>query len=83
LATPRKDDPLAGLNVPTSKSTPPLPAGPDHLETTLAEAAERLPIAEGGNAGHQHVLPVFKSGQEATDYARRRYQEYASLMSNK
>jgi phospholipase C len=83
LATPRKDDPLTGLKVPASKSTPPLPEGPDHLEMALAEAAERLPIAEGGNAGHQHVLPVFKSGQEATDYARRRYQEYASLMSNK
>ena len=77
LATPRKDDPLAGLKAPASKSTPPLPAGPDHLEMALAEAAERLPVTEGGNAGHQHVLPQFASGQEAVDYARRRYQEYA------
>jgi phospholipase C len=72
LAAPRTDDPLAGATVPTAKSTPPLPAGPDHLETALAEAAERLPVSEKG-AGHQHVLPHFKSGKEAVDYARRRY----------
>jgi phospholipase C len=82
LATPRTDDPLAGLTVPAAKSTPPLPAGPDHLEMALAEGAERLPIDEGA-AGHQHVLPQFKSGKEAVDYARRRYRKYASLASNK
>ncbi len=77
LAAPRKDDPLAGLKVPASKSIPPLPAGPDDLEMALAEAAERLPAANSGDAGHQHVLPAFKSGEEAVDYARRRYREYA------
>ena len=47
LGTPRTDDPLAGVKPPTSKSVPKLPAGPDHIETILAEAAERLPIPEG------------------------------------
>jgi len=78
LATPRTDDPLSGLKVPASKSTPPLPAGPDHLEMALAEAAERLPIDEGA-AGHQHALPQFKSGREAVDYARRRYRTFANM----
>jgi phospholipase C len=78
LATARKDDPLAGVKVPASKSAPPLPAGPDHLEMALAEAAERLPIGEGDNTGHQQVMPEFKSGTEAVEYARRRYQAYAS-----
>jgi phospholipase C len=82
LATPRTDDPLAGFKVPAAKSTPPLPAGPDQLEMALAEGAERLPIDEGA-AGHQHVLPQFKSGKEAVDYARRRYRKYASMASNK
>lgn len=77
LATPRKDDPLAGSKVPASKSAPRLPAGPDHLEMALAEGAERLPVPEGHNAGHKHVLPQFRSGKEAVDYARRRYRKYA------
>jgi len=38
----RTDDPLAGAKVPTAKTTPALPAGPDHLEMAMAEAAERL-----------------------------------------
>ncbi len=57
LAAPRKDDPLAGVKVPVAQSAPALPAGPDRLEIALAENAERLPIAEAGNAGHQHILP--------------------------
>jgi phospholipase C len=77
LATPRTDDPLSGLKVPASKSTPPLPTGPDHLEIALAEGAERLPVDDG--AGHQHVLPHFKSGEEAVDYARLRYRKYAKM----
>ncbi len=79
LATPRTDDPLAGLTVPVSKSIPQLPAGPDHLELALAEAAERLPAPEDGDVGQQHVLPNFQSGQEAQDYARRRYQAYSRM----
>jgi phospholipase C len=80
LATPRTDDPLAGLKAPAAKSTPPLPAGPDHLETALANAAERLPVSEK-NAGHQHVLPQFNSGKEAVAYARRRYRMQAGKAS--
>ena len=78
LTAPRKDDPLAGLKVPASKSKPPLRAGPDNLETALAEAAERLPVPEGRrSAGHRHVLPDFNSGKEAVDYARRRFAQFS------
>jgi phospholipase C len=83
LATPRTDDPLAGIKVPATKFMPSLPAGPDHLEIVLAEAAERLPVAEAGDAGHEHILPSFTSGQEAVDYARRRYREYAEAVSRR
>src|ERR1700722_7116833 len=68
LATPRTDDPLAGIKVPATRFMPSLPAGPDRLEIVLAEAAERLPVAEAGDAGHEYVLPSFTSGQEAVDY---------------
>jgi phospholipase C len=78
LATPRTDDPLAGLKVPASKSKPALPAGPDNLQTALAEGAERLPVADDGkNAGHKHPLPDFKSGKEAVDYARQRFAKFS------
>ena len=77
LSAPRTDDPLAGVKVPAAKSTPPMPPGPDHLELVLAENAERLPVTEAGaNAGHEHILPAFKSGEDALNYARRRYQSY-------
>jgi phospholipase C len=82
LAAPRTDDPLAGLTVPVSKSHPLLPAGPDHLEMALAEAAERLPI-DDGSAGHRHALPHFNSGEAAVAYARSRYRQYAARMSHK
>jgi phospholipase C len=77
LTVPRTDDPLANLKPPTSKAAPQLPPGPDHLETALAEAAERLPAPEGRNEGHQHILPHFASGEEAKAYARNRYRAYA------
>jgi phospholipase C len=78
LASLRTDDPLAGAKVPTAKTTPALPAGPDHLEMAMAEAAERLPVGDADGSGHQHTLPAFQSGKEAMDYARRRYKAYAA-----
>jgi hypothetical protein len=42
-----------------------------------------LPVAEAGDAGHEHILPSFTSGQEAVDYARRRYREYAEAVSRR
>jgi phospholipase C len=76
LSQPRTDDPLAGVKPPVAKEVPVLSSEPDHLEIALAEAAMRLPVPEDG-AGHQHVLPAFTTGEEAQDYARRRYAAYA------
>jgi hypothetical protein len=76
LSQPRTDDPLAGVKPPIAQTAPALPSGPDHMEITLAEAAMRLPVPEDG-AGHQDMLPAFATGEEAVDYARRRYAAYA------
>jgi phospholipase C len=76
LASARVDDPLSGVKPPVSSAAPKLPAGPDRLETALAEAAARLPERDG-RAGHQYALPHFATGDEAVNYAKARYRDYA------
>ena len=77
LANARKDDPLAGVKPPASKAAPALPTEPDHLQTALAETAEALPVPEGKDKGHTHILPKFKTGAEAMAHSRKRYRDYA------
>ncbi|HZT32431.1 MAG TPA: alkaline phosphatase family protein [Bryobacteraceae bacterium] len=72
LAQARKDDPLAGVRVPTSTAAPALPEEPDKLEMALAEHASALPLPSEPH-GHRHELPAFRTGREAVQYARERY----------
>jgi phospholipase C len=74
--TPRTDDPLSGVTPPVSTIALALPAGPDHLEQALAEAAKNLPISDGPGNGHRHELPAFATGRDAVEYARQRYRSY-------
>ncbi len=80
LSTPRTDDPLSGVTVPTSTGAPVGSAKPDEMERALAQAAADLPLAEdddAGRHGHQDPAPHWTTGQEAVNYARRRYAEFA------
>jgi phospholipase C len=46
LATPRTDDPLAGVTVPTSKGINPAAGTPSHLQQVYAELVSRLPVSD-------------------------------------
>jgi phospholipase C len=76
LQQPRRDDPLHGVAVPVSKATPVHAPGPTHLEQTVAESASLLPVSDTTDGGYHHEMPIFKSGAEAVDYARKRYQAF-------
>jgi hypothetical protein len=62
--------------VPVSKATPVHAPGPTHLEQTVAESASLLPVSDTTDGGYHHEMPIFKSGAEAVDYARKRYQAF-------
>jgi phospholipase C len=65
LATPRTDDPLAGVVVPTSSNPPPGVNTPSHLQKVQAELASELPVPEGSSTeGKLHTLLT------ADDYQR-------------
>ncbi len=76
LTTPRTDDPLNGIQPPTSAAVLPPTAGPDHLEAALAASAENLPIFDATGNGFHHDMPTFTSGEAAVEYARQRYRAY-------
>ena len=78
LATARTDDPLSGVQPPVSSHKPALPSGPSHLQCVLAETAENLPIAEQPGNGHHHVKPPLTTGEQAVEYAKERYRQYAA-----
>jgi phospholipase C len=76
LKQARTDDPLNGIKVPVSSPAPVQAPGPNHLEQALADSAELLPVSDGHGTGYHHEMPAFKSGAEAVNYARKRYQAY-------
>src|SRR2546423_1946329 len=72
----RTDDPLKGINPPTSGQNPKLSNEPTHLDITLAQNANNLPIFdERGDVRHHHI-PVFKTSQEAISFAHKRHRDY-------
>jgi len=77
LQKARTDDPLSGVKVPSSAAAVPATTTPDKFQAALAANAESLPIEEPGGNGHYHVAPAFANGDEAVEYARQRYQQYA------
>ncbi|MGA8029329.1 MAG: alkaline phosphatase family protein [Bryobacteraceae bacterium] len=80
LTTPRTDDPLSGVTVPVSSATQVLSTKPDKFQAALAETASNLPLKEDEDPsghGHHHETPKFTTGQQAVEYARRRFAQYA------
>ncbi|WP_267223250.1 alkaline phosphatase family protein [Dyella silvae] len=66
LASPRTDDPLAGVTVPTSKGTNPAAGTPSHLQQVYAELVSQLPVSDAKDSAPA-ALPML--GTEA-DYDR-------------
>jgi phospholipase C len=80
LQTARADDPLSGVKVPVSAFAPVLSTQPDDFELALARVAEDLPLAEDEDPakhGYHHPTVQFKTGEDAVNYARRRFEQYA------
>jgi phospholipase C len=69
--TPRADDPLAGVTVPTSGTSYPGGDAPSHLQMIHAELVSQLPVAD--EHGHTHAqLPALKTSRDYTQYIRTR-----------
>ena len=72
----RTDDPLKGITPPTSSAKPLLTSEPTHLEITLAQIANNLPIYHRKGDVRHHEPPVFKTAQEAITFAHKRHRDY-------
>lgn len=59
LATPRTDDPLVGVVVPSSKGVNPAAGRPSHLQEVYAELVAHLPVP--GEAARSHDMPALRT----------------------
>jgi phospholipase C len=71
LATPRTDDPLAGVVVPTSSGTNPSANKPSHLQEVYADLVSRLPVPDAAN-GTRHSPPKLVTGDDYDRYIAER-----------
>ena len=71
LATPRTDDPLAGVVVPSSPAQDPASVPISHLEQVHAELASRLPVTDGGG-GTYRTMPQLSTSAQARSYIAER-----------
>jgi phospholipase C len=67
LASPRTDDPLAGVVVPTSTGVNAAAQEPSHLQQVYADLASRLPVPDSSGAVI-HALPPLHTTQDYTRY---------------
>jgi len=71
LSTPRTDDPLAGVVVPTSTGANPSANRPSHLQEVYADLVSRLPVPDEANGTH-HLPPKLVTGDDYDRYVRER-----------
>ncbi len=67
LATPRTDDPLAGVTVPRSGVTAPNAEEVSHLQRIHAELVAALPVPDAAGGNH-HVMPALETASQAHAY---------------
>ena len=66
LTTPRTDDPLAGVAVPTSTGKNPALGMPSHLQQVHAELVSELPVSDA-QGGMHHQMPDMTTAAEYAD----------------
>ncbi|ULU27762.1 alkaline phosphatase family protein [Dyella terrae] len=71
LATPRTDDPLAGVTAPTSKGKNPAAGEPSHLQEVYAELVSQLPVLDAQGDTH-HAMPALTTEADADHYIAER-----------
>lgn len=83
LSTPRSDDPLGGVIVPTVSFQALDMTVPSHLEQVHAELVSELPVPDA--AGHvHHTMPPLKTSSDYGTYIRERTEAWkAARRSNK
>ena len=68
LATPRTDDPLAGVSVPKVAAAPAdMVQQPSHLQEVYAELVSRLPLPDDPGASY-HAMPDLHTGPDYDTY---------------
>jgi phospholipase C len=72
LATPRRDDPLAGIAVPLSSGAHPNSAEPSLIEKIHASRVAKLPIRNDKGSYDRHVQPALTSSAEVGEYIQGR-----------
>jgi phospholipase C len=70
-ATPRTDDPLAGVKVPTSTGHVPNPNAPSHLQRVQARAVENLAVVDS-KGRTDHDVPKLRTSTDYTNYINQR-----------
>ncbi|RDS80361.1 alkaline phosphatase family protein [Dyella psychrodurans] len=71
LATPRTDDPLAGVTVPASTGTNPAANRPSHLQEVYADLVSRLPVPDA-ELGTHRPQPKLETGYDYDSYIQER-----------
>ena len=80
LATPRTDDPLQGVVVPTAKAPASIANRPSHLQEVQAELASQLPIADRRGRTHEEP-PRLRTSKDYRDYIRKRLNAWRKARS--
>nr|WP_253937661.1 alkaline phosphatase family protein [Dickeya dadantii] len=75
LATPRTDDPLTGVTVPSSTGKNPAQGMPSHLQQVHAELVSELPVSDA-QGGMHHQMPDMTTAAEYADYISQRTQDW-------
>jgi phospholipase C len=82
LATPRTDDPLAGVVVPVSSGQGPDVTQPSHLEQVQAELVSRLPVPDEQGGSH-HRMPALKTSADYQAYIKARTEAWKASKPKK
>ena len=72
LATPRKDDPLSGVPIPSSKVPHPNQSKPSVLEKIHASRVARLPVRNDQGSYDHHTPPDLSTTEQVGDYIQGR-----------
>jgi phospholipase C len=72
LETPRTDDPLSGVQVPSSNSSHPNSADPSKIEQIHAAKVSQLPLRNDQGSYEHHTPPDLSSAAAIGDYIQMR-----------
>jgi phospholipase C len=81
LSTPRTDDPLAGVTVPTASSQALDVTAPSHLEQVQAELVAELPVPDASGHVH-HTMPPLKTSSDYEAYIRERTEAWKAARAS-